>query len=44
MDKTPDWTAKEIQMVEKAERLRDDGKLNSTPNAWIEEQLKVPQE
>ena len=41
MDKTPDWTTKEILMAEKAERLRDDGKLNSTPNAWIEEQLKV---
>ena len=39
MDKTPEWTKKEIELFEKAEKLRDAGKLNSKPNDWIEEQL-----
>ena len=29
MDKTPEWTAKEKQMMKKAEKLRDEGKLKA---------------
>ena len=38
MDKTPEWTEKEKRIVEKAEKLRDAGKLG--PCLTIQEMLE----